>query len=167
MPLNPEGVKCKLLDNTATSTELGIGLYSPLQRTSCETNSCPHPFPADQVLTPRPSRLPALGPDRLFRLHLSLLQMRFCCSTHLSLLPSSHTSSQCSLCQKRPPPVVRLQVPAPTSPTLPAPPRSRGGTMPSAPHQPRTALGALALQGTDVRFSASAPESPSSEVFLF
>lgn len=93
----------------------------------------PHPFPADQVLTPRPSRLPALGPDRLFRLHLSLLQMRFCCSTHLSLLPSSHTSSQCSLCQKRPPPVVRLQVPAPTSPTLPAPPRSRGGTMPSAP----------------------------------
>lgn len=59
--------------------------------------------------------------------------MRFCCSTHLSLLPGSHTSSQCSLCQKRPPPVVRLQVPAPTSAMLPAPPRSRGGTMPSAP----------------------------------
>lgn len=59
--------------------------------------------------------------------------MRFYCSTHLSLLPSSYTSLQCSLPEAAPP-LVCLQVPGPSSPMLPALPRSRGGTMPSAPH---------------------------------
>lgn len=170
MPLNPEGVKCKLLDNTATSTELGIGLYSPLQRTSCETNSWPPPLSCRSSTHtsafeapcsgPRPTLSTSLvsAPNALLLFHTPVLATKLSYFVAVLSLPEA------------PPTLSASASPSAHQPHAARPaPQQRWHHAVSSSHsgQPLTALGALALQGTDVRFSASAPESPSSKVFLF
>lgn len=170
MPLNPEGVKCKLLDNTATSTELGIGLYSPLQRTSCETNSWPPPLSCRSSTHTSAFEAPCSGPRPT--LSTSLVSAPNALLLFHTPVPATKLSYFVAVLSlpEAPPTLSASASPSAHQPHAARPaPQQRWHHAVSASHsgQPLTALGALALQGTDVRFSASAPESPSSEVFLF